>query len=148
MALYFPPENLAIEIVDDPLSKPVDRDAFPNIRVIKTTCLELSDFDRCERFLDRLAHEMGEERPVHTPADRMARKRLLATLSQMLDTQSYLRSIGQVDAAEAAARSLAGVAPYSPEEFDGILAKEEVFPGNLSDTATDTAAQHPTEHAA
>ncbi|MDY4040816.1 MAG: hypothetical protein SOY67_01735 [Collinsella sp.] len=43
MALYFPAARLAIQIIDDPESAPVERDAFPNLTVIGLTRDDLAD---------------------------------------------------------------------------------------------------------
>ena len=42
MALYLPQHHLAIDIIDDPCSAPVDREAFPGIDVVRLTCADLS----------------------------------------------------------------------------------------------------------
>jgi len=43
VALYFPSARLAIEIVDDPESSPVEQDAFPGLTVIGLTRDDLAD---------------------------------------------------------------------------------------------------------
>lgn len=43
MALYFPAARLAIQIIDDPESAPVEQDAFPDLTVIGLTCDDLAD---------------------------------------------------------------------------------------------------------
>lgn len=42
MALYLPQQHLALDIVDDPDSAPVDRDAFPGFTVVPVTCEEIA----------------------------------------------------------------------------------------------------------
>ena len=37
MALYWPQRALALDIVDDPCSAPVDREAFPGLTVVELT---------------------------------------------------------------------------------------------------------------
>ena len=59
MALYWPEQGVALEIVDDPLAEPFDRAAHPGVRVIQTTCDELADLDRCNRVMTRVARELA-----------------------------------------------------------------------------------------
>lgn len=51
MALYLPDQHLAFEVVDDPCSAPVERDAFPGLTVVPITCRELAN----PELLDSLA---------------------------------------------------------------------------------------------
>lgn len=55
MALYLPRERLAFEIVDDPCSAPVDREAFPDATVIPITCEQIADPDAMARVADAIA---------------------------------------------------------------------------------------------
>lgn len=55
MALYWPHSNVALDVTDDPLSMPVDRDAFPNIRVVSATCAELRNPTLRRLVTERLA---------------------------------------------------------------------------------------------
>lgn len=54
MALYLPRERLAFEIVDDPCSAPVDREAFPDATVIPITCEQIADPDAMARVADAI----------------------------------------------------------------------------------------------
>ena len=54
MALYLPLLNLALEIVDDPCSAPVERDAFPDIEVIPVTCAQIGDPNAMDSLMDGL----------------------------------------------------------------------------------------------
>ena len=76
MALYWPEQGVALEIVDDPRAEPFDRTAHPGVRVIQTTCDELADFDRCNRVMTRVARELGATPPPSTP-ELLARRRAL-----------------------------------------------------------------------
>ena len=42
MALYLPQHHLAIDIIDDPCSAPVDHEAFPDVDVVRLTCADLN----------------------------------------------------------------------------------------------------------
>lgn len=50
MAYYLARQRIAIDIVDDPSSMPVDADAFPGFKVVPVTVAQLGD----ECFMDRL----------------------------------------------------------------------------------------------
>lgn len=76
MALYWPEQGVALEIVDDPLAKPFDRVAHPGVRVIQTTCDEIADFGRFNLLMLRVAHELGATPPPCTP-EILARRRAL-----------------------------------------------------------------------
>lgn len=54
MALYLPRLHLALEIVDDPNSAPVERDAFPDIEVIPVTCAQIGDPNAMDSLMDDL----------------------------------------------------------------------------------------------
>lgn len=43
MALYLPEERLVLDVVDDPCSAPVERDAFPECLTVLVTCAALAD---------------------------------------------------------------------------------------------------------
>lgn len=57
MALYWPHQHIALEVVDDPFSAPVERDAFPGLTVIPITRKEIGDPDALDRATRRLARE-------------------------------------------------------------------------------------------
>ena len=100
MALYWPHHNVALEIIDDPQNMPVDRDAFPRIKVVRATCAELSDPKASERLLRRLAREMGATNPAATPAERAACRQLLDGLEHSLRISPYLQSLRTQEAVE------------------------------------------------
>ena len=87
MALYWPEQGVALEIVDDPLAEPFDRAAPPGVRVIQTTCDELADFDRLSRLMARVARELGAAQPPCTPG-LPARRRALHEML-MAETPRY-----------------------------------------------------------
>lgn len=93
MAVYLPHLNVAVEIEDDPLSLPVDRDAYPDVIVIKTTCGELSNARAFERLAQRIARAAGVSYQPATPEHRAARERLLRDLDCMLDISGYKRAM-------------------------------------------------------
>ena len=43
MSLYWPEQNVALEIVDDPASEPFDTVAHPDATVIRVTCTQIED---------------------------------------------------------------------------------------------------------
>ena len=87
MALYWPEQGVALEIVDDPLAEPFDRAAHPGVRVIQTTCDELADFDWLSRLMARVARELGAAQPPCTPG-LPARRRALHEML-MAETPRY-----------------------------------------------------------
>ncbi len=87
MALYWPEQGVALEIVDDPQAEPFDRAAHPGVRVIQTTCDELADFDRLSRLMARVARELGAAQPPCTPG-LPARRRALHEML-MAETPRY-----------------------------------------------------------
>lgn len=87
MALYWPEQGVALEIVDDPLAEPFDRAAHPGVRVIQTMCDELADFDRLSRLMARVARELGAAQPPCTPG-LPARRRALHEML-MAETPRY-----------------------------------------------------------
>lgn len=87
MALYWPEQGVALEIVDDPLAESFDRAAHPGVRVIQTTCDELADFDRLSRLMARVARELGAAQPPCTPG-LPARRRALHEML-MAETPRY-----------------------------------------------------------
>lgn len=87
MALYWPEQGVALEIVDDPLAEPFDRAAHPGVRVIQTTCDELADFDRLSRLMARVARELDAAQPPCTPG-LPARRRALHEML-MAETPRY-----------------------------------------------------------
>lgn len=87
MALYWPEQGVALEIVDDPLAEPFDRAAHPGVRVIQTTCDELADFARLSRLMARVARELGAAQPPCTPG-LPARRRALHEML-MAETPRY-----------------------------------------------------------
>lgn len=80
MALYWPEQKVALEIVDDPASQPVDRDAFPDFTVIEVTCAQIEDPVASHEIARSLAHHMGTELPPDNPEWRARRRALHRTL--------------------------------------------------------------------
>lgn len=66
MALYWPEQKVALEIVDDPASQLVDRDTFPDFTVIQVTCEQIEDPVASHEIACTLAHHMGTELPPTT----------------------------------------------------------------------------------
>lgn len=66
MAYYLARQRIAIDIVDDPSSMPVDAEAFPGFRIVPVTVAQLGD----ARFMDRL---LGSHAPSSETAARGGR---------------------------------------------------------------------------
>ncbi len=100
MALYFPRYHVALEVVDDPLNMPVDREAFPGMTVLSLTRAEVLDSVVLDRLAERMASDnarrggqIGED--AHTIKRRLRR---------VLDT-SGLEGLLSPDAPQPAAAS-------------------------------------------
>ena len=79
MAIYWPKQNIAFDIVDDPYSAPIERDAFPDIAVIPMTRAQMGDartMDRVIRILD------GSEATGGDGGMRRAQRRLRRLLAR------------------------------------------------------------------
>lgn len=84
MSLYWPEQRVAVEIVDDPLAKPFDRVAHPDVRVLQTTCAELDDWESSIRFMDRVCDALGHPRPPKTPEWLAANRALFDELNRII----------------------------------------------------------------
>lgn len=80
MALYWPEQKVALEIVDDPASLPVDREAFPDFTVIQVTCAQIEDPEAYDVLARTLAHHLGTELPPDNPQWRARRRALHRSL--------------------------------------------------------------------
>lgn len=76
MSLYWPEHNIALEIEDDPASKPFDIAAHPDTTVIRVTCAQIEDPEALEEIARQLAFRMGANLPP-TDAVSIARRRAL-----------------------------------------------------------------------
>ncbi len=92
MALYWPTCNLALEIVDDPVSAPVDRTAYPAIKVIQTTRAEINDPRALDRLTRRLAREMDRSWPAASSSSASARHELMRYLENVFRTSGTIRA--------------------------------------------------------
>lgn len=81
MALYFPRYHVALEVTDDPMSMPVDREAFPGLRVLSLTRAEVLDSAVLDRLAERMARDGSRSGSRHDDA-RTIRQRL----NRVLDT--------------------------------------------------------------
>lgn len=73
MALYFPQHKLALDIVDDPHSSPIDVDAFPGLTVVPVTHDEVTGPAAARRLVRKLSRRgwMGAPR-LQAPHDDLA----------------------------------------------------------------------------
>lgn len=79
MALYWPKQNIAFDIVDDPYSAPIEKDAFPGIAVIPMTRAQMGD----ARTMDRVIRILGgSETTEEGGGVRCAQRRLRRLLAR------------------------------------------------------------------
>ncbi|WP_195419422.1 hypothetical protein [Collinsella sp. D33t1_170424_A12] len=75
MALYLPKQHLAIEVVDDPESAPVDPDAFPELSVATVTVDQLANPQTISWYAQRaMGHALRREaaiRDIAQPDDEL-----------------------------------------------------------------------------
>lgn len=61
MALYWPEQKVALDIVDDPYRNPFEGDE--SYTVLKVTCAELCNFDSYCKIMERLCELLGKDMP-------------------------------------------------------------------------------------
>ena len=76
MSLYWPDQKVALEIVDDPASKPFDAAAHPDVTVIPVTCAQIADPEAFDEIGSTLARLLGTDPPL-PDASSVARRRTL-----------------------------------------------------------------------
>ena len=86
MALYFPRYQVALEVTDDPLSMPVDLDAFPGMHVLSLTRAEVLNSVVLDRLAERMARD-GARKGADAAEDVRTIKR---RLRRVLDTSNLL----------------------------------------------------------
>ncbi len=90
MALYFPEQDLAIDLADDPESAPVDPTAFPGMRTVRLSCAQLADpatFDELARLFARGRDALAQ------PTDHeviIARRRLTRLINDLLHEHDFM----------------------------------------------------------
>ena len=84
MALYWPEQKVALEIVDDPLARPVDRARARDWDIVSITMADVGSAERMREVGDELCRLMGTEPPEKTPEWIAANNRLHSTLMGML----------------------------------------------------------------
>lgn len=82
MALVWPDQKVALEIVDDPFSPPFDKASHPEYEVVQITCAQMDDFEERTRVLDGLCVLLGQDPPEKTPEWTAANKRLCEELKR------------------------------------------------------------------
>ena len=70
MALYWPEEKVALDIVDDPYRTPFEGD--DSYTVLRVTCADLCDYDSYHKVMERLCELLEAGRPL--PFDVMGGK--------------------------------------------------------------------------
>lgn len=63
MALYWPEQKLALEIIDDPEASPVREDLGPDWRVKYVTVSQVMDAENMMELGDEIAEMLGAPRP-------------------------------------------------------------------------------------
>ena len=76
MALYWPDQKVALEIIDDPLAEPIDQEMCKGWSVLRVTCKQMDDLDQFRDVQDQLADLLGSPRVKRTPKWLAANKRL------------------------------------------------------------------------
>lgn len=61
MALYWPKEKVALDIVDDPYRRPFEGD--DSYTVLRVTCADLCNYDSYRKVMDHLCELLGKETP-------------------------------------------------------------------------------------
>ena len=84
MALYWPEQRVALDIIDDPLAKHVDERELVGWNVIKTTLEEVGSLEGSCRVGDALCIAMGQEPPEKTPEWLAANERLHYKLKEKI----------------------------------------------------------------
>lgn len=67
MALYWPEQKVALDIVDDPCAQHVDESLLPGWKVVRTTVAEVDSLEGTRRIGDTLCSLMGVDPPEKTP---------------------------------------------------------------------------------
>ncbi|MDO4502667.1 MAG: hypothetical protein Q4D06_05725 [Coriobacteriia bacterium] len=76
MALYWPEQKVALEIVDDPLARPFDYQNLRGWRVLQVTMAQVDDLEESRKIGDALAFMLGEPPVEKTPEWLEANERL------------------------------------------------------------------------
>lgn len=85
MALYWPKEKVALDIVDDPYRSPFEGD--DSYTVLRVTCADLCDYDSYRKVMERLCELLGKETPS-MPGWDLSNRELFETLMQGIDDDS------------------------------------------------------------
>lgn len=92
MAVYLPPAKIAVEIVDDPTSLPVDLDAFPGFTVVPVSGADLRNPMARDRMVKRIARAARAARETREHEDggagaptKLERKQLIDLINIGLD---------------------------------------------------------------
>lgn len=125
MALYWPEEKVAIDIIDDPNRHPFEGD--DDYTVLRITCAEIRDYEAFDRIMRHLAHLLGKEVP--TSAEwREGNKELHALLTQyMLSEMPHMPS-GSEPSEDPESAPFADF-PFDDDVLYGISASVGAFDG-------------------
>jgi len=80
MAMYWPDQKVAMDIIDDPLAQHVDESKLDGWTILKVTCAEVNSLEGMRRIGDTLCVLLGQEPPEKTPEWLAANERRFYTL--------------------------------------------------------------------
>ena len=84
MAMYWPDQKVALDIIDDPLAEHVDLAMLDSWDVLFTTVGEISSLEGMRRVGDALCLLLGQEPPEKTPEWLEANERLFNELNEVI----------------------------------------------------------------
>ena len=89
MAIYWPEQRVALDIIDDPYAQHVDKILFGDWDILELTCAEIHDFEGMHTALDTLCLMLGQEPPEKTPEWLAANEQLFYSLRDTLVSPYY-----------------------------------------------------------
>lgn len=76
MAMYWPEQKVAMDIVDDPYAQHIDDNQLRGWSVLRVTVAQMSDLEEWRQAMDALCQMLGQEPPEKTPEWLAANERL------------------------------------------------------------------------
>lgn len=126
MALYWPEEHVALDIVDDPHRRPFEGDE--SYTVLRVTCADLQDYDSYRKIMARLCDLLGREVPTSPKWDEDNRELFdIVTrwdFEEDLLMGSWCATSDRVDSAMAREDSLDDVEIVAPSQEVGDVMRE------------------------
>ena len=84
MAMYWPEQKVALDIVDDPFAEHVDESQLVGWTIVKTTVAESRSLEGMRRLGDSLCVALGQEPPEKTSEWLAANERLFNELNESI----------------------------------------------------------------